>query len=92
MRGGSQKFLRAAAYHATNEVCNLHLKQWRFVYLLAEYHNHLTPDGFPFTELTPYLKDGDPWAIGCPLNGYYLFPLDTLGPITCSTHNIIEEP
>jgi hypothetical protein len=89
---GPLKFWRASTYHATNEVCNNHLKQIRFARLLYGYENHLLlQDSVFFSNIVPYFKGGNIPA--CPASGVYsLFGGFTSLPTCNLINHVLEEP
>jgi hypothetical protein len=91
---GPSKFWRASTYHATNEVCNNHLKQIKFASFLYGYENHL-PVGAPitFSDILPYFRLGKAGNIpACPVGGTYSV-FEWLYPPTCNIPNhVLAEP
>jgi hypothetical protein len=88
------KLLRASTYHATNEVCNNHLKQIRFASLLYGYENHLPVSAtIVFADIMPYFKPGYAGGLPpCPAGGTYSVT-EWLAPPTCNLLNhVLEEP
>ncbi len=84
------KLFRASTYHATNEICNNHLKQLRFAALLCYYDNHLPfSASIGFADIIPYFKGGNlPF---CPEGGTYDFGFATL-PFCNLPWHVLEEP
>jgi hypothetical protein len=89
------KLLRASTYHATNEVCNNHLKEFRFASLLYGYENHLPVSArvVVWPDIMPYFKLS--WFNGlppCPMGGMYLLGATWTEPCTCSIpwHVLVE--
>jgi hypothetical protein len=76
--------LRASTYHATNEVCNSHLKQLRFAMYLYGIENQLPSYAYvhvSFSDIMPYFKTGN--IPSCPAGGTYAVT-GWLFPPTCN--------
>jgi hypothetical protein len=86
---GRQKFFRATAFHAVNEVCNNNLKAIRFARLLAAYDEGKSAnDTDTFSELRPYFKNQT--IPVCPAHGTETITTILYDP-TCTVH-LFEEP
>ena len=84
---GPRKFMRAAPFHAVNEVCNNNLKRIRFAQVLWAYDNQLqawplNSSSVSVVDLLPYLKDGQ--FPQCPSGGFYELFSTGVNP-QCST-------
>jgi hypothetical protein len=85
------KLLRASTYHATNEVCNSHLKQFRFAMYLYGIENQLPSSAYvSFSDIMPYFKTGN--IPSCPAGGTYAVT-GWVYPPTCNLPwHVLDEP
>jgi hypothetical protein len=88
------KLLRASTYHATNEVCNNHLKEFRFASYLYGYEHHLPVSAtIVFPDIMPYFKLPDFNGLPpCPMGGLYSPGATWTVPSTCNIpwHVLVE--
>lgn len=86
---GSQKFFRAAPFHAVNEECNSYLKMIRYATLLVAYDKQETAfSSVTFSEISPYFKNG--FVPFCPSNGVYTITAVLEYNPSCSIHPFEE--
>jgi len=86
---GSHKLFRATPFHATNEVCNNHMKAIRAAEMLFAYDHKLSGlDSVGLSSLRPYLKN-QVFPL-CPAGGTYLITTTLRNPF-CNLH-AFEEP
>lgn len=86
---GIHKLFRATPFHATNEVCNNHMKTIRAAQMLFSYERRLSAlDSVEFGSLRPYFKNQ--LIPLCPAGGTYLITTTLRNPV-CTLH-AFEEP
>ncbi|HXI70187.1 MAG TPA: hypothetical protein VNN22_07500 [Verrucomicrobiae bacterium] len=85
---GSQKFFRAAPFHAVSEECNNNLKMIRYATLLVAYDKQASATRVvDVGEISPYFKNG--FIPFCPSNGSYSITTVLQNP-SCTIHPFEE--